>query len=60
MRHYLNKGHIQFDLIIGSSVEQIIGKMIHADQEGCIIEQESDGVLHGYSWQVIMHACEAP
>ncbi len=51
---------MQFDLIIAGSAEQIIGKMIHADGEGCVILKESDGTEHGYNWNVIQHITEAP
>jgi len=57
---YMNKGHIQFDLSINNNAQQIIGKMIHADEHGCVIISESTGVEHCYNWDVIVHICEAP
>lgn len=59
MRIYLNKGHIQFDLYRNGSAEQVIGKMIHADEQGCQIEIESTGEVHAYNWDIIQHICLA-
>lgn len=60
MRIHMNKGHMQFDLVIANSAQQIIGKMVHADEHGCQILKENDGTLHSYNWDVIMHITEAP
>lgn len=60
MRHWLNVGHVQFDLWLAGSAQQIVGKMLHADDNGCIIEKESDGTQHGYMWGVVQHATLAP
>jgi hypothetical protein len=60
MRIYLNMGHTQFDLLMPAGAEMIVGKMIHADEQGCQIQIESTGEIHGYSWDVIKHACPAP
>ena len=60
MKIYMNIGHCQFDLWLAGEAQQIIGKMIHCDEDGCQLLKESDGTLHSYSWNVIQHITTAP
>lgn len=60
MKHLLNLGHIQFDLLLGGVPQQLVGKMVKADDIGCSIVSERDGVEHYYTWKVIEHAVAAP
>lgn len=60
MRAWLNVGHIQFDILLGGTVEQIVGKLVHCDETGCTIQKETDGTLHSYSLSVVQHATPAP
>ena len=60
MRRWLNVAHCQFDLDFSGSAEQIIGKMVYADAEGCTILQDGTGVEHSYTWGVIQHISLAP
>lgn len=60
MKHLLNVGHIQFDLWMAGAAQQIVGKMIKADDVGCSILKESDGTEQYYAWATIQHACNAP
>lgn len=60
MRYWLNINHVQFDLLLGGSVEQIIGKLVHCDETGCTIIKEDDSVVHSYSLAVVQHATLAP
>ena len=59
MKHLLNVGHTQFDLWMAGAAQQIIGKMVMADENGCGIISESTGVLHFYTWATIQHATAA-
>lgn len=59
MRYWLNMGHIQFDLLFGQAVEQIIGKLVHCDETGCTILKESDGTYHSYADGIVQHATPA-
>lgn len=56
MRYWMNIGHVQFDLLLGGNVEQIIGKLVHCDESGCTIVKESDGTIHSYALSVVQHA----
>lgn len=60
MRYWMNIGHIQFDLFMFGTMEQIVGKLIHCDDTGCTIIKESDGTHHSYAVGVIQHATPAP
>lgn len=60
MKHWLNITHVQFDLLIGGNVEQVIGKLIHCDETGCTIQLESDSSIHSYALWVVQHATNAP
>ena len=60
MRHLLNVSHIQYDLWMANSAQQIIGTMIKADDVGCAIQIESNGAIHYYTWATIQHATVAP
>ncbi len=59
MRHFMNVGHVQFDLLIAGNAEQVIGKMVHADELGITILVESTGEYHAYGLLVVQHACLA-
>lgn len=60
MKHFMNKGHMQFDLLLGGVPQQVIGKMISCDSSGCVILLENNGQEHFYAAHVIQHICEAP
>lgn len=60
MRIWLNQGHCQFDLWMAGAAQQVIGKMVHADEDGCQILIEMNGTLQSYSWDVVQHICLAP
>ena len=60
MKHFINSGHCQFDLLVGGTVQQVIGKMIHCDQTGVTIVLENNGETHAYAFGVVQHICLAP
>lgn len=60
MKHFLNIGHCQFDLLMNGVHQQVIGKMINIDGNGCAIMLEATGQVHCYSWSVVQHICLAP
>lgn len=60
MHYYHNVGHCQFDLLLLGNVEQVIGKMIQSDAQGCTILIERDGTIQSYSWNVVQHIALAP
>lgn len=63
MRHWLNIGHVQFNMFYdrttGTYAAQIIGKLVHCDETGCTILKESDGTYHSYADGVVEHATPA-
>ena len=61
MRRWLNvAGPVQFDLRMGGSTQQVVGKMIHADSIGCTIYVNATGQEHSYNWNVVEHITLAP
>ena len=60
MKHFLNVGHCQFNLVMLGQAMQVIGKMIHCDDTGITIITESTGEVHSYASGVVQHVCLAP
>lgn len=60
MRHWMNIGHCQFDLMLGGVAQQIIGKMVAYDEMGVTILKEDDGTEHCYAAGVVQHITLAP
>ena len=60
MKHWMNKGNCQFDLLLGGQVQQVLGKMIDMDDAGCTILLATNGQEHAYTWAVVQHICDAP
>lgn len=60
MKHFLNVGHCQFNLVFLGSAQEIIGTMVDCDETGVTILIESSGEYHSYAIGVVQHVCLAP